>query len=110
MLQYVAVCCSMLQCVLECVALFCVCLPQCNAGQVEGCGSMWQYVAVRGVGVWCCCRMYTAGLIREFCVFSCNAGQVEGCGSVLQYVAVCCSVCCSVWQYVLSSPDLGKLI
>jgi len=40
-LWYVAVCCSMLQCVLQCVALFCVCLPHYNADQVEG-------AAVRG--------------------------------------------------------------
>ena len=70
---YVAVCCSVLQCVAVCCSVL-----QC----VAVCWSVLQYVAVCCSA---CCSVVQRGIQHDI-------------GSVLQCIAVCCSACCSVVQ------------
>jgi len=90
-LQCVAVCCSMLQCV-QCVAVCCSML-QC----VAVCCSMLQ--CVQCVAVSMCCYCVSQPNLRLWVLhvwYKC----VAVCCSVLQYVAVC-PVCCSVYMLLL---------
>ena len=93
-LQYVAVCCSVLQCAavcLQCVAVCCS-LLQCAA------------VCLRCVAVYCSVLRSVGQLAR---VELCHV-HTSVCCSMLQYVAVYCSllqcaaVCCSVLQCVVA--------
>jgi len=93
-LQYVAVCCSVLECdtvhcnVLQCIAVCCGVL-QCDVMCCSVCCSVLQCVAV-------CCG------VLQCDVMCCSVLQcVAVCCSVLQCVAVCCvAVCCRVLQCV----------
>ena len=79
----VAVCCSVLPCVSQCVAVLRWCV------RIRGCACVLQCVAV-------CCRV-----CRSVLKFRAGASVYAGarvCCSVLQCVAVCCRVC--RWSFV----------
>ena len=87
---YVAVCCSVLQCVAVCCSVL-----QCAAV----CWSILQGVAV-------CCSVLQCAEVYRFHIMRLVDRVTRSCVAVLQCVAVCCSVlqclavCCSVLQYV----------
>ena len=97
MLQCVAVCCSVLQCVALFFYWFCSFFCQVRLQRVAVCCSVLQCVAVSGVVVLLVLFLLLSG---ESSVLQ----RVAACCSVLQHGAVCCSVlqcaavCCSVLQ------------
>ena len=80
MLQRVAVCSSVLQCVAECVAVYCSVYQESFASLTSVCCSVLQCVVV-------CCS------VLQCVAVCCSVLQcVAVCCSMLQYVAVCCSM------------------
>ena len=96
-LQYVAVCCSMLQCAAHVRG----CCSRCAAVCYAYC-SVLQHTAACCIVSHCvagCCRMLQcADSNKKLNSVGCQ-GHVAACCSVLQCVAVC-EVCCSVLQCV----------
>jgi len=94
MLQCVAVCCSVLQCVAR--------KTRCKQTVLFGYCSVVQWIA----GCWCSlqcvavclahyyCRWIVLFLESGFCRFNANKHCVAVCCSVLQYTAMCCSFKC----------------
>jgi len=82
-LQYVAVCCSVLQCVVVCCSVLqcvAVCCSVLQCGSVAVCCSVLQCIAVRQC-VAVCCSVLQCIALRQC---------VAVCCSVLQCIAVCC--------------------